>query len=53
MTKLILDLRNNGGGYMHIATQICDEFLEEGELIVYTKDKHDNEDKNCKKWRKT
>ena len=26
MSKLILDLRNNGG-YMHIATQICDEFL--------------------------
>ena len=45
MTKLILDLRDNPGGYMHIATQICDEFLKEGHLIVYTKDKNDNEDK--------
>ena len=36
MKKLILDLRNNPGGYLHIATQICDEFLKEGELIVFT-----------------
>ena len=45
MTKLILDLRDNPGGYMHIATLICDEFLKEGHLIVYTKDRYDNEDK--------
>ena len=45
MTKLILDLRDNPGGYMHIATLICDELLKEGHLIVYTKDRYDNEDK--------
>ena len=36
MQKLILDLRGNPGGYLHIANQICDEFLEAGELIVFT-----------------
>jgi len=36
MTKLILDLRSNGGGYMDAATKIADEFLDEGKLIVYT-----------------
>ena len=36
MKKLILDFRGNPGGYLHIANQICDEFLQEGELIVFT-----------------
>jgi len=36
MEKLILDLRGNPGGYLHIANQMCDEFLKEGELIVFT-----------------
>jgi len=36
MKKIILDFRDNPGGYLHIATQICDEFLKEGELIVFT-----------------
>ena len=39
MTKLILDLRNNTGGYMNSAIDICDEFLPKGDLIVYTKGK--------------
>lgn len=39
MKSLILDLRNNGGGYLNSATDIADEFLKEGELIVYTKGK--------------
>jgi len=34
--KLILDLRNNGGGYMTSAVKITDEFLGDKELIVYT-----------------
>ena len=37
MKKLILDLRNNAGGYMDGATNIADEFLDKGKLIVYTK----------------
>ncbi len=36
LKKLILDLRDNGGGYLDAATQITDEFLEKGKLIVYT-----------------
>ena len=36
MLKLILDLRGNPGGYLHIANQMCDEFLKDGELIVFT-----------------
>ena len=36
MKKLVFDLRNNGGGFMHAATDIVDEFLPSGKLIVYT-----------------
>jgi carboxyl-terminal processing protease len=36
MKKLILDLRGNGGGYMDQATNIADQFLDKGNLIVYT-----------------
>jgi len=36
MTSLILDLRNNSGGYMGTAIELSDEFLETGKLIVYT-----------------
>ena len=37
MTKLILDLRGNSGGIMEAAIQIANQFLKEGQLIVYTK----------------
>lgn len=36
MTKLIFDLRNNGGGFMYAATNIIDQFLNSGKLEVYT-----------------
>ena len=36
MEKLIFDLRGNGGGFLHEAIQVADEFLPEGKLIVYT-----------------
>tara|TARA_B110000971_G_scaffold221346_1_gene268105 strand:- start:559 stop:2130 length:1572 start_codon:yes stop_codon:yes gene_type:complete len=36
MTNLVLDLRGNGGGFIHIAERIIDEFLEEDTLIVFT-----------------
>ena len=36
MEGLIVDLRGNGGGYMHIAIQMVNEFLPAGRLIVYT-----------------
>ena len=37
MTKMILDLRGNSGGIMEAAIQIANQFLKEGQLIVYTK----------------
>lgn len=39
MNGLIVDLRGNTGGYMHIAIQMVNEFLEKDRLIVYTEGK--------------
>ena len=36
MKQLILDLQDNGGGYLQAAVQLANEFLEKGDLIVYT-----------------
>lgn len=36
MEKLILDLQGNGGGYMQPAINMANEFLQKGDLIVYT-----------------
>lgn len=36
MRDLILDLQDNGGGYLQAAVDIADEFLNGGDLIVYT-----------------
>jgi carboxyl-terminal processing protease len=40
-TSLILDLRDNPGGYLEAATSIADEFLDEEKLIVYTEGRHE------------
>ncbi|HNV49636.1 MAG: S41 family peptidase [Bacteroidales bacterium] len=40
MTKLILDLRNNAGGYLQAAIDVADEFLVDKQLIVYTEGKN-------------
>jgi len=37
--KLVLDLRDNPGGYLEIAEKIADEFLTDGKLILFTKNK--------------
>jgi carboxyl-terminal processing protease len=37
---LILDLQDNGGGFLNIAFELADEFLSTGKLIVYTKGIH-------------
>lgn len=34
--NLILDLRGNVGGYLHISVQIADQFLKNNQLVVYT-----------------
>ena len=38
-TQLVLDLRDNPGGYLGIAEQMADEFLEDDKLILFTKNK--------------
>lgn len=37
--NIILDLRGNPGGFIHIADKIADQFLKNGDMIVYTKNK--------------
>lgn len=36
MKNLVFDLRGNGGGYLDQAYKVTDEFIESGDLIVYT-----------------
>jgi len=43
--KLTLDLRDNPGGYLGIAEQMADEFLEDGKMILFTKNKKGKIDK--------
>jgi carboxyl-terminal processing protease len=36
MRALVIDLRNNPGGLLDAAIDVCNEFFEKGELIVFT-----------------
>lgn len=40
LNSLILDLRDNGGGYLNAATELADQFLTAFKLIVYTSGNH-------------
>ncbi len=42
MTRLVFDLRDDGGGLLDQAYEIADEFLPEGDMIVYTDSRHPN-----------
>lgn len=42
---IIVDLRDNGGGYLEKAVEIADEFLMQGQLIVFTKNRKGRVDK--------
>ncbi len=42
ISELVLDLRENGGGYMEPAIQIADDFLKGNEVIVKTVNKKGN-----------
>ena len=42
MKSLVLDLQENGGGYLHAAVKIAEEFLQKGDLIVYTQGRRAN-----------
>jgi len=41
---LIIDLRNNPGGYLHICVAIVEELLDKGMMVVYTEDKAGNKE---------
>jgi carboxyl-terminal processing protease len=43
--KLVLDLRDNPGGYISTAEKIIDNFLKDDTLILITKNKNGEEDK--------
>lgn len=36
MKQVIIDLSDNGGGYLNAAIDMCNEFLDRNQLIVYT-----------------
>jgi len=40
MKRMVIDLRNNAGGLMSAAVNVCDELLPKNELIVYTQGEH-------------
>lgn len=39
ISRLVLDLRNNPGGYISTAERVVDEFLENNKLVLITKNK--------------
>lgn len=45
-TELTLDLRDNPGGFLGIAEEIVDEFLEDEKLILFTKNKRGSIEKS-------
>jgi carboxyl-terminal processing protease len=46
LKRLILDLRDNSGGYLNVAVKIADEFLTSNKTIVYTKSKNSRFDQS-------
>ncbi|NMH27775.1 S41 family peptidase [Flavobacterium silvaticum] len=45
MREMVIDLRDNGGGYLEMAVEIADDLLKDGQLIVFTKNKKGRIDK--------
>lgn len=45
LKTLVIDVRDNGGGYLERAVEIADEILKEKQLIVFTKNKKGRIDK--------
>lgn len=46
MTSLMLDLRDNPGGYISAAERILDEFLEDDKLMLITRNKNGDENQS-------
>lgn len=47
MKKLVLDFRNNPGGYLNEAEKMVEEFLDKGDVLYYT-ERHNEEPKPYK-----
>ncbi|WP_395045515.1 S41 family peptidase, partial [Flavobacterium sp.] len=45
INSLVIDLRENGGGFMEMAVEVADQLLKDKELIVFTKNKKGTIDK--------
>lgn len=45
MNALIFDLRNNPGGFVDSAIEVCSRFIEKGKLVVFTKGRDDTKKK--------
>lgn len=51
MKQLIMDLGDNGGGYLNAAIDMCNEFLQRGQLMVYTQgDNSPRNEANANGW---
>ena len=51
MTQLIVGLSDNGGGYLNAAIDMCNEFLDRGQLMVYTEgDNSPRNEANANGW---
>lgn len=51
MTQLVMDLSDNGGGYLNAAIDMCNEFLDRGQLMVYTQgDNSPRNEANANGW---
>jgi carboxyl-terminal processing protease len=48
LTGIIIDLRDNGGGLLHEAVNICNHFIPQNELVVSTKSKVKENDRTFK-----
>ncbi len=46
LKSLILDLEDNGGGYLNAAISMADELLKKDQMIVYTEGEHQPKDEN-------
>ena len=46
MQRLLLDIRDNGGGPLNQAIAVANHFLHKGQMIVYTKGRVENSDEN-------
>ena len=42
VTAIILDLRNNPGGLLESAVEVCSRFIEKGKLVVFVEGRGDN-----------